>query len=543
MKKINSSFSLIVLSTVLALSACGGGGGGGGSTAVPSTSVGVTPALGAFSSGAVVEAFKTDGTFLATGTTNSDGLITGLNIPTSHTDAIILRVKGAANVAYFDEGQNAQVALGASDTVFSVLPAGALVANGKFGITPLTGLAAGLAGVVDTSGVNPSIPGSLTAGNTAVSAALKKVQALTGLVDFDLTMAPNPLKDLTATRDASSKSDLYGVMLAELAKAAGKDGALAQAKQMLQAGQNAKAATDDEDFDAELGTSLLAVSIATNQLETNGLLTNKDSSGAGDFKKFINASSVAVKPKDLFSTSDLAQLITSRSSELSTQVTLRAAMPLSNLQGIWDTAAGAAIPASALITPDGRLMLRMQPSSSSDRIVVAQIKPTSAGYAASGLDILMQDDQTTPSEATLTISGVTAASALTLKISKKGQEDQTLSLSYSNRYETAVTLLDYLGTWSDVVGDYAQVVWTINSKGEISGTSSSSKQCVWAGKVALLNEAKGVAKVTVKETCGSNSIVLSGLVTFKAGSNKSIARVTVVNSSGTKALLLELVKS
>jgi len=61
--------------------------------------------------------------------------------------------------------------------------------------------------------------------------------------------------------------------------------------------------------------------------------------------------------------------------------------------------------------------------------------------------------------------------------------------------------------------------------------------------VALRNEAKGVAKVTVKETCGSTSIELSGLVTFKAGSNKSIARVTVVNSSGTKVLLLELTKS
>ena len=550
MKKINSSFSLIVLSIVLALSACGGGGGGGGAgaggggggtpTPPSNTSVGITPALGAFSSGAVVEAFKTDGTSLATGTTNSDGLITGLGIPTSHTDAIILRVKGGTNVTFFDEGQNAQIDLGNTDTVLSVLPAGVVVADGKFGITPLTSLAAGLAGV-DTSGANPSIPGSLAAGNTAVSAALKKVQALTGLVDFDLTMAPNPLKNLTATRDASSKSDLYGVMLAELAKGAGKDGALAQAKQMLQAGQNANAATGGDAFDAELGTSLLAVSLATNQLETSGLLTNKDSSG--EFKKFINASSVAVKPKDLYGTSDLAQLITSRSSELSTQVTLRAAMPLSNLQGIWDTAAGATIPASALITPDGRLMLRMQPSSSSDRIVVAQMKPTSAGYASNGLDILMQSDQTTPSDATLTISGVTAGSALTLKISKTGQADQTLSLSYSSRYETVVALADYVGTWSDVVGDYAQVVWKINNKGEISGTSSSSKQCAWTGKIALRNEAKGVANVNVKETCGSNTVELSGLVNFKAGSNKSNARVTVVNNSGKKVLLLELVKS
>jgi hypothetical protein len=87
-----------------------------------------------------------------------------------------------------------------------------------------------------------------------------------------------------------------------------------------------------------------------------------------------------------------------------------------------------------------------------------------------------------------------------------------------------------------------KMLW-INNKGEISGTSSTSKQCAWTGKVALRNEAKGVAKVTVKETCGSTSIELSGLVTFKAGSNKSIARVTVVNSSGTKVLLLELTKS
>jgi hypothetical protein len=285
----------------------------------------------------------------------------------------------------------------------------------------------------------------------------------------------------------------------------------------------------------------LAVSVATNQLETSGLLTNKDSSG--EFKKFINASAVAVKPKDVFSTNDLAQLITSRTSELTAQVNLRAAMPLSNLQGMWDTAAGAALPASALITPDGRLMLRMQPSSSSDRIVVAQIKPTSAGYAASGLDILMQSDQTTPSDASLSISGAIAGTSLTLKISKTGQADQTFSLTYSCRYETAVTLADYVGTWSDVVGDYAQVVWAMNSKGEISGTSSSSKQCAWTGKVALRNEAKGVANVTVKETCGGKAIELQGLVNFKSGSNKSIARVTVMNSSGTKVLLLELVKS
>jgi hypothetical protein len=100
-----------------------------------------------------------------------------------------------------------------------------------------------------------------------------------------------------------------------------------------------------------------------------------------------------------------------------------------------------------------------------------------------------------------------------------------------------------VGTWSDVVGDYAQVVWKINNKGEISGTSSSSKQCAWTGKIALRNEAKGVANVNVKETCGSNTVELSGLVNFKAGSNKSNARVTVVNNSGKKVLLLELVKS
>ncbi len=544
MQKINFSNLLVALIAVWSLTACGGGGGGGsgagGGVTEASTSIGVTPGLGAFSAGATVEAFKTDGTLLGSGTTDSNGKIVGLTVPSSYTDAIILRVKGGTGVNYFDEGKNEQVDLAASEFLMSVLPAGTLVADAKFGITPLTNLMAGLAGV-DTAAATPRFSVSAADANLAVSAALKKVQAMTGLVDFDFTTAPNPLKDLSAQRDAANKSDLYGVLLAEMAKLAGSEGAFAQANKMFQSGKSAKDAADSDAFDTHLGNLIQSVQIASSQLETNSLLTNTGNSDA--FKKLINASAVAVKPKDLFGSSDLNQLLTSRSNDLASQVTLRASKPLGDLQGVWDTAAQATLPASALITPDGRFIMRMQPTTTSDRIVMAQFKPTSSGYAASGLDVLLKDDKTTVTEVTLNIENVSARTSMTLQTSKSGQASENFVLSYSNRYEAAISLADFTGTWTDVVADYAKVTWTVNNKGEFTGTSSSSKQCTWAGKISLRNEARGVANVVVKETCGSTSAELKGLLTFKSGSSKSTARVTVMNSSGSKVLLLELSKS
>ncbi len=532
MKKIHSVFSVLVMSGVLTLTACGGGGG----TPTPTTSIGLTPALGAFTAGATVEAFKTDGTSITSGTTDSNGVITGLAIPTSYTDAIILRVKGGSNVKYFDEGKNAQVDLSQTDTLISVLPAGAVVADGKLGITPLTTLAAGLAGV-DATGANPTIPGSATVANAAVTAAFDKVKALTGLVDFDLTQAPNPLKDLTSQRDAASKSDLYGVILAEMAKAAGADGALAQAKKMYQAGKSAKDAGGADAFAAQLLTTVQTVQGAMDQVDASDLLINK---GSDDFKKIVNASAVAVPLKDLFSETNLNQLITSRRADLASQVTLRDTKPLSALEGIWDTAAGATLPASGVITPDGRVLLRLQPSANTSRIVLGQFKSTSNGYEATGMDILMQGDQLTVTDVTLTIEQqVTKTSPVTLVI-KTGQTQESFSLSYSNRYETPVALADFVGSWSDVTG-YVKVTWAINNKGEISGTSSSA--CTWVGKVTKRNENKGVANVVVKETCNAVDVELRGLVTFKAGSNKQVARVTLTNGNGSKVLLLELNKS
>lgn len=535
MKKNHSIFSVLLMSTALMLSACGGGGGTPPST--PTTSIGLTPALGAFNAGATVEAFKTDGTSITSGTTNAAGVITGLAIPDNYTDAIILRVKGGANVQYFDEGKEAQVDLTSNDTMISVLPAGAIVADGKFGITPLTSLAAGLAGV-DSTGSTPKIPGSASDANAAVLAAFDKVKALTGLVDFDLTQAPNPLKDLSSQRDAANKSDLYGVILAEMAKAAGADGALAQARKMYEAGKSAKDAGGADAFAAQLVNTVQTVQGAMDQLDASVLLINKTSSA--ELKKIVNASAVAVPIKDLFSATNLNQLIANRKSDLDQQVILRTSKPLTDLEGIWDTAAGATLPGSAVITPDGRLLLRLQPSVGTSRIVVAQFKPTNSGYDASGIDILMQGDQLTVRDVTLSVAQqVSKTSPLSLVI-KTGQAQESLSLSYGDRYDTSVALGDFAGSWTDLTG-YLKVTWVMNNKGEISGTSSSG--CTWVGKLTKRNENKGVANVVAKETCNSTEVELRGLVTFKAGSNKQVARVTLTNGNGSKVLLLELNKS
>lgn len=547
MNKTQKFLSILGMSLLLSLAGCGGGGGGGSSAGdsggtgggdpgtgnggdIATTAIAVTPALGAFSAGAVVRAYASDGTLLATASTDTNGRVPALAIPASHTGVVILRVSGGQGVTYFDEGSNSARAFGADQSIYSVIPASAVSASAAFGVTPLTNLLAGLVGV-DTTASAPSLP-SGQATDAAVNTAKQQVTLMTGL-PIDVLAAPDPLKDLSTPKDGSSTAGLYGVLLAEMARQASLQGrtALDQALDLKGNATNAGALTP----------LITSVRQATDQLQSHALLDV--SRGTGELNKVLAASAVAKAPSDVIGqTADvLSQLKATQENERTAKAQALATSP--DIQGIWNTT-GDSLPGTAVITADRQLVLRLSPDDGSTRLVVAKFMLNdSGGYTASGKELLMQNGETTASEVTLTASRTSGTSPMTLVVRKNGQAEPALSLSAQDRYEAPenqANLAYFAGTWTDQIGTDYLVRWVIDAAGNISGQTTSA--CIWSGRVSMRGEAKAVADVAVTESCYGTVKRLRGIAVFKADSDKRGVRLSLFNETASSALLLDMNK-
>lgn len=540
MNKTRVILQVVGLGLLLALGACGGGGGGGGAGGggggggeISSTSISVTPALGAFGEKASVQAFDSTGKLLASGTTDVNGRVSSLAIPTSHKGVVILRVSGAPGAQYFDEGKGSWQSLAETDRIYSVLPAAAIQSGASFGVTPLTNLLSGLLGL-DTAASTPSLA-SAKATDAEVEAVKQRVELMTG-VSLDVLSAPDPLKDLGSAKDASKPSALYGVLLAEMARQARLRGgnALQQAQQLL---TNARSTTQSADLE-KLQNSVSAVSTAIARLQGNALLNTAN--GSAELNKLIAGKEVAKPVSEVIGVAinELTALKVKQETERTSTVAVLSASK--DIQGIWDTAVGASSTGSALITADRHMILRLSVAGGGSRLLLAQLKPSDSGYSAIGHELVMQNNLTTVSDKVSLGVTVDNANAITLTLGKSGQTE-TFNLAYQSRYEEKVELSQFAGTWSDILGDL-KVTLKIESDGSIKGTSSSS--CTWSGTVATRGEAKSVADVLMTESCpGASPVELVGVATFKPGSNKSVLRFTLTNKTYGKALLLEMVKS
>ncbi|WP_284450098.1 thrombospondin type 3 repeat-containing protein [Spongiibacter tropicus] len=127
-----------------ALAACGGGGGGGSSSRSSSDLSG-SPVKGPMAN-AVVQIFSVDGSaaqakgdVLSTGSTNAQAAITGINIPASHSGALIVEI--TADDDTVDLASNAAPAV----TVFRTLLSNRDAADAPIYPSPLTTLAYDLA--------------------------------------------------------------------------------------------------------------------------------------------------------------------------------------------------------------------------------------------------------------------------------------------------------------------------------------------------------------------------------------------------------------
>ncbi len=201
----------VIAAAAVSLFACGGGSS---TTAPVQTTVSVTPALGGFSAGANVTAVTPAGAVIASGTTGSNGSAS-LDFA-GYSGPFTLVVTGGAGVTYYDEKSGTNLPFTASDTLLATVPATTIKSGVSYGVTPLTNMAAGFAGV-DATGV---ISGSTASVNTVFTNAVAQTQLTVGIPSDQLNIlsAPIPVTSTNTKLSGTGTGVTYGLILAEIAK-------------------------------------------------------------------------------------------------------------------------------------------------------------------------------------------------------------------------------------------------------------------------------------------------------------------------------------
>ena len=184
--------------------------GCGGTTTATTTKLSVTPVLGAVYGG-TVSVYNASGVLLGTGTTDaSTGKVTVTLVGYTAGTPVIVKVTLAPGASYFDEstGTNVTVASGQSVSLVSVMPA--ITSGQAVGVTPLTNMAAKLAGV--TSDMLGSTPLTTTLTSATIYVAVAKTNLALGLpASTNLTSAPT-----AATLAAPHPTETMGELLAAM---------------------------------------------------------------------------------------------------------------------------------------------------------------------------------------------------------------------------------------------------------------------------------------------------------------------------------------
>lgn len=191
----------------------------GGTPAPTVTNMVLTPAKGACL-GCTVSVYSQSGALIASGTTSSTtGKVTldtaGL------TSLLLVKVSGNATAKYYDEKTGNEESFASTSSMVTVVPS--FSSGGEVGVTPLTTMAAKMAGV-DTAALGSSTFVAQTLTAASILDAGARTLLLLGLPpEFKLFAAPVP-----ATRTNPVPTDSYGGLLARLgATAAAGSSALA----------------------------------------------------------------------------------------------------------------------------------------------------------------------------------------------------------------------------------------------------------------------------------------------------------------------------
>lgn len=201
----------------------------GGSSDPVITKLSVTPVLGAVYGG-TVNVYNNSGALLGTATTSTNDGKANVEL-SNYTDGspVIVKVTLNAGSSYFNEktGTNTVVTAANSVSLLSVLPA--VGAGQSVGVTPITNVAAKLAGLsADTVG-STVITTPITA--DAIYTAVAKTNLVLGLpVATNILAAP-----VAATATAPTPTETLGKVLATMAKNTSSSDPVAQANALASA--------------------------------------------------------------------------------------------------------------------------------------------------------------------------------------------------------------------------------------------------------------------------------------------------------------------
>lgn len=167
------------------------------------------------------------------------------------------------------------------------------------------------------------------------------------------------------------------------------------------------------------------------------------------------------------------------------------------MQGIWQSATGAAATSSTIVLPDGQFWSVISGTSgttTTTRLVKASFTAQTVGFGCSGKSYTLGTSTVDSVSATAT---VLEKSSFSGTISGNGQSEP-FALAYQARYDTPVILPNFAGAWSASLGP-GTVNWTVGSTGAITGTRTTG--CTYSGQLSLRREAKAVADVAITESC------------------------------------------
>ena len=220
------SFSLaLTAAAIAALTACGGSS----SDSVATTTLSVTPVLGAVYGGTVT-VYSSTGVLLGTATTSAtDGKASVSLANYTAGSPVVVKVSLAAGASYFNEKTGANVTITAANPVsmLSVMPA---VTTGQaVGVTPITNMAAKLAGLTAAAVGAGTLATTVTA--DAIYTAVAKTNLALGLpASTNILAAP-----VAATVTAPKPTETMGNILAVMAKNTASADPIAQANALVEA--------------------------------------------------------------------------------------------------------------------------------------------------------------------------------------------------------------------------------------------------------------------------------------------------------------------
>jgi len=195
------------------------------------------------------------------------------------------------------------------------------------------------------------------------------------------------------------------------------------------------------------------------------------------------------------------------------------------MQGIWQSAAGAASSTSAIALPDGTLWTVLV-NTSGTVLQKSSVTSQTTGFAGTGKAYTL--GSTTVQSITSTVSFVEKTS-LSGTVTRAGQAEP-FALTYLSRYDTPAVLADLAGTWTVTLGP-GVTTWTVGSTGALTGSRTTG--CTYTGQFSLRSEQKAVMDVAVTETCATVVTKLSGVATLSSDkSTLSTVMTTTADAAG-----------